>query len=91
MIVEGRISKTKKKMSLMDQPYIKNNEKDVQTFVKETIAQLGENIQVRRFERFGFALKSILTYFKKQMRYQSLLRMCKVADTGDESILAENL
>lgn len=52
MIVEGRISKTKKKMSLMDQPYIKNNEKDVQTFVKETIAQLGENIQVRRFERY---------------------------------------
>lgn len=51
MIVEGRIAKTKKKMSLMDQPYIKNNDKDVQTFVKETIAQLGENIQVRRFER----------------------------------------
>ena len=61
MIVEGRISKTKKKMSLMDQPYIKNNEKDVQTFVKETIAQLGENIQVRRFERS--ALMLILTSF----------------------------
>lgn len=41
----------------MDQPYIKNNEKDVQTFVKETIAQLGENIQVRRFERSALALK----------------------------------
>lgn len=50
--MDGRIAKTKKRMSLMDQPYIKNNEKDVQTFVKETIAQLGENIQVRRFERY---------------------------------------
>lgn len=51
MIVEGRITKTKKRMSLMDQPYIKDNDKSVQTFIKETIAQLGENISVRRFDR----------------------------------------
>lgn len=49
--MEGRINKNKKKMSLMDQPYIKDNNKTVQTVVKETIAQLGENISVRRFER----------------------------------------
>ena len=52
MIVQGRISKNKKKMSLMDQPYIKDNSKTVQTVVKETIAQLGENISVRRFDRY---------------------------------------
>ena len=51
MIVDGRIAKTKKRMSLMDQPYIKDNNKPVETFIKETIAQLGENISVRRFER----------------------------------------
>ena len=51
MIVEGRIAKTKKKMSLLEQPYMKDNSKTVQTFIKETIAQLGENISVRRFER----------------------------------------
>ena len=51
MVVEGRIAKSKKRMSLMDQPYIKDNAKDVQQVVKETIAQLGENIKVRRFER----------------------------------------
>lgn len=51
MIVEGRITKTKKRMSLMEQPYIKDNNKTVETFIKETIAQIGENISVRRFER----------------------------------------
>jgi elongation factor Ts len=51
-IVQGRIEKRLKEMSLMDQPYIRDQNKTVEELVKESIAQLGENIQVRRFVRF---------------------------------------
>lgn len=51
-IVQGRIEKRLKELSLMDQPYIKDQNITVEELVKQTIAQLGENIQVRRFVRF---------------------------------------
>ncbi|NEP02670.1 MAG: translation elongation factor Ts [Symploca sp. SIO2E9] len=51
-IVQGRIDKRLKEMSLMDQPYIKDQSISVEELVKQTVAQLGENIQVRRFSRF---------------------------------------
>jgi elongation factor Ts len=37
---------------LLLQPYIKDSEKTVQDIIAETIAKLGENIKVRRFEIF---------------------------------------
>jgi elongation factor Ts len=51
-IVEGRIEKRLKELSLMDQPYIKDQSITVEDLVKQNIAQLGENIRVRRFARF---------------------------------------
>lgn len=51
-IVEGRIEKRLKELSLMDQPFIKDQNISVDELVKQSIAQLGENIQVRRFARF---------------------------------------
>jgi elongation factor Ts len=51
-IVEGRIEKRLKDLSLMDQPYIKDQSITVEDLVKQNIAGLGENIQVRRFVRF---------------------------------------
>ncbi|MGB7442409.1 MAG: translation elongation factor Ts [Coleofasciculaceae cyanobacterium] len=51
-IVQGRIDKRLKELSLMDQPYIKDQSITVEELVKQTVAQLGENIQVRRFSRF---------------------------------------
>ncbi|MFH7243639.1 MAG: translation elongation factor Ts [Spirulina sp.] len=51
-IVEGRIQKRLKELALMDQPYIKDQNISVEELVKQTISQLGENIQVRRFVRF---------------------------------------
>jgi elongation factor Ts len=38
--------------SLMAQPYIQDPNITVEELVKQNIAQLGENIQVRRFFRF---------------------------------------
>ncbi len=51
-IVQGRIEKRLKELSLMDQPYIKDQSITVEEMVKQTVAQLSENIQVRRFVRF---------------------------------------
>ncbi len=50
-IVQGRIEKRLKDLALMEQPYIRDQNKTVEELVKETIAQLGENIQVSRFVR----------------------------------------
>lgn len=38
-------------MCLLDQPFIKELTKSVDATIKESIAALGENISVRRFER----------------------------------------
>lgn len=51
-IVQGRIDKRLKELSLMDQAYIRDQSITVEELVKQTISQLGENIQVRRFTRF---------------------------------------
>ncbi len=51
-IVQGRIDKRLKEMTLMDQPYIRDQSITVEELVKQTVAQLGENIQVRRFTRY---------------------------------------
>jgi elongation factor Ts len=51
-IVQGRIDKRLKEMSLLDQPYVKDQTITVEELVKQSIAQLGENIQIRRFSRF---------------------------------------
>jgi elongation factor Ts len=39
--------------SLLTQPYIEDNNITVDQFIKQAIAQLGENIQVRRFVKFA--------------------------------------
>jgi len=51
-IVQGRIDKRLKELSLIDQPYIRDQSITVEELVKQSVAQLGENIQVRRFSRF---------------------------------------
>lgn len=51
-IVEGRLEKFFKEVCLLEQPFIKENEKSVSQVVQEAIAKLGENVTVRRFARF---------------------------------------
>jgi elongation factor Ts len=51
-IVQGRIEKRLKELCLMDQPYIRDQSISVEELVKQSISQLGENIQVRRFTRY---------------------------------------
>lgn len=51
-MVEGRISKYYKDVCLLEQDYVKESGKSVQTIVNEAIAKIGEKISVRRFVRF---------------------------------------
>lgn len=51
-MVEGRLEKFYKENCLLEQPYIKNPDVNVQSVVTETVAKIGENIVVRRFARF---------------------------------------
>jgi elongation factor Ts len=51
-IVEGRIGKRLKELSLLDQPFIKDSTMTVSEMDKQVAGKLGENIQVRRFTRY---------------------------------------
>src|SRR3989344_2796486 len=51
-MVEGRLSKWYQEIVLVEQAFVKDEDKTIEDLVKEKIALLGENIQVRRFARF---------------------------------------
>lgn len=52
-IVEGRIKKYYEQVCLLNQPYIRAEGKEtVQDIVTTAVAEIGENIKVRRFVRF---------------------------------------
>ena len=51
-IVGGKLDKFYSEICLLEQPYIKEPQKNVDTLIKETIAKLGENITVKRFVRY---------------------------------------
>ncbi|HUT18057.1 MAG TPA: translation elongation factor Ts [Anaerolineae bacterium] len=50
-IVEGKIQKFYEQVCLLEQPFIKDEDKKVGELLKEMIANLGENIVLRRFSR----------------------------------------
>lgn len=68
-IVQGRIDKRLKELSLLDQPYIKDQNLTIEELVKQAIAELGENIQVRRFIRFnlGEGIEKAETNFAEEV------------------------
>ena len=51
-IVQGRIDKRLKEMTLVDQPYIKDQAKTVDELLDDSAKQLGGSVSVRRFTRF---------------------------------------
>lgn len=51
-MIEGRIGKYYEENCLMEQPYIKDPNKTIETLLKEKIAVMGENISIRRFVRY---------------------------------------
>jgi elongation factor Ts len=52
-MVEGRLTKFFAEACLLEQPFIKDDKKTIDQLVKESIAMIGENIQVGRFSRIA--------------------------------------
>lgn len=51
-IVDGKIEKYYKEVCLLEQPYIRDQDKTVTDLINEAIAKLGENMMIKRFARF---------------------------------------
>ncbi len=51
-IVDGQIAKWMKEICLLEQPWVKDDKKSIADLTQELVAKLGENIKVRRFNRF---------------------------------------
>jgi elongation factor Ts len=51
-IVAGRIGKYYEEVCLLEQPYIRDEKVKVKDLITEAISTTGENIKVRRFERY---------------------------------------
>jgi elongation factor Ts len=51
-IIEGKLNKFYQDACLLEQPFIKDEDKKVGDLVQEMIASLGENIVLRRFVRY---------------------------------------
>lgn len=51
-IVDGKVEKFYKEVCLMSQQYVKDPQKTIEEYLKETIGKIGENIQIKRFARF---------------------------------------
>jgi elongation factor Ts len=51
-IVDGKVEKFYKEVCLLSQQYVKDPQKTIEEFLKETIGKIGENIQIKRFARF---------------------------------------
>ncbi len=51
-IVAGRLEKFKDEVCLMRQPYIRDEALSVEKLILQTVAAIGENIVVRRFQRW---------------------------------------
>jgi len=51
-MVEGRLAKFLKEGCLLNQPYVKNPDITVEDYLKQMIADVGENMRIRRYVRF---------------------------------------
>ncbi len=51
-IIEGQVNKFYAEICLIEQSFVKDPDKTIQTYLNETIATIGENISIRRFSRF---------------------------------------
>jgi elongation factor Ts len=71
-IVLGRIEKRLKEMTLVDQPYIRDQSITVEDLIKQAQTQLGEKIEVLHFVRFilGEGIEKLETNFADEVAAQ---------------------
>ncbi len=51
-IIIGKMGKFYKENVLLEQEFIKDSDQNIETYIKETIGKLGENINISKFARF---------------------------------------
>jgi len=51
-IIEGKLKKYKEEVSLLSQPWIKDEAKTIKDLIQDHIAMLGENIELKKFQRY---------------------------------------
>jgi elongation factor Ts len=51
-MLEGKIAKFYEEVCLLEQPYVKDQDKKVKELISDAVSKMGENVQVRRFARF---------------------------------------
>lgn len=51
-MIEGKLVKYYEEVCLLDQPYVKDPDKKINQLIADSVAKMGENVQVRRFARF---------------------------------------
>jgi len=71
-IIEGRMEKFYQDKCLLEQPWIKDPDKTIEQLLKEKIATIGENINIRRFARFekGEGLETKEENFAEEVQKQ---------------------
>ncbi|MFC0214369.1 translation elongation factor Ts [Paenibacillus chartarius] len=74
-MVEGRMSKFYEDVCLMEQAFVKDQDKTISTLLNEKIAAIGENISIRRFVRFelGEGLEKKQDNFVEEVMAQAKL------------------
>ena len=65
-IIKGRVEKTLKTFTLLNQFCIRETETTVEDYIKKYVALLGENIQVTRFSKFVIGQSSMLVQMEKE-------------------------
>ena len=51
-IVDGKLEKFYREACILEQPFVKDEDKTIQDLINDAIAKLGENIVLRRFARY---------------------------------------
>jgi len=51
-IVEGQVNKILSERVLLEQEFVKESKKSIEQLLKELVAKVGENVQIRRFVRY---------------------------------------
>ena len=71
-MVEGRIQKYFKDVCIMEQPFIKDQDKAVKDILNELVARIGEKVSIRRFVRYemGEGLEKKVDNFVEEVNKQ---------------------
>ncbi|MBX4201144.1 elongation factor Ts [Candidatus Parcubacteria bacterium] len=51
-ILEGKVKKYKESISLLAQPWIKDDSKTVKDLIENVVSKVGENIEIKKFARY---------------------------------------